>query len=90
MLDEISAAAHTSDTGHRTAKWQVRSAAGKRKAKQRNRSGYYDRYNVGEKSAAARGLVAPRRDNLGGFGPMSMDEMSDNDWGVTSTAGGEL
>lgn len=41
---------HTSRTGHRTAKWPVRSAEGKRRAKARNRSGYYDRYNVGHKA----------------------------------------
>lgn len=41
---------HADRTGHRTAKWPVRSAEGKRRARQRNRSGYYDRYNVGHKS----------------------------------------
>jgi hypothetical protein len=50
------AAAHTAETGHRTAAWPVRSAEGKRRARARNRTGYYDRYNVGAKSPEARGL----------------------------------
>lgn len=82
VLNEVTAASHTTETGHRTAKWPVRSAAGKRKAKQRNRSGYYDKYNVGAKSAAARGIGGVGFRDLGGYGPMAMDEMSDNDWGV--------
>lgn len=56
VLDEAAAAAHSTETGHRTAKWPKRSAAGKAKAKARNKSGYYDRYNVGAKSATARGF----------------------------------
>lgn len=55
-LDEESAAQHRADTGHRVAKWPVRSAEGKRRAAERNRTGYYDRYNVGAKSARARGI----------------------------------
>lgn len=47
---------HQAETGHRTAKWPIRSAAGKAKARQRNRTGYYDKYNVGAKSTEARGL----------------------------------
>lgn len=53
-LDEDSAAKHRDETGHRVAKWPVRSTEGKRRARQRNRTGYYDRYNVGVKSAAFR------------------------------------
>lgn len=56
VLNEATAAAHNKKTGHRVAKWPVRSAAGKRKAQQRNQNGYYDRYNVGAKSARARGI----------------------------------
>ena len=56
-LDAASASAHRTATGHRVARWPVRSADGQRKARQRNRSGYYDRYNVGAKSAEARGLT---------------------------------
>jgi len=84
VLNEQTAVAHTDETGHRTAKWPVRSKAGRKAAKRRNRTGYYDKYNVGEKSAEARGLVSPRpeRADLGGYGPMALDEMSDNDWGV--------
>lgn len=56
VLDEDTATAHKAGTGHRVAKWPVRSAEGKRRSRERNTSGYYDRYNVGEKSAEARGL----------------------------------
>lgn len=52
LQGESAAAAHKSDTGHRVAKWAVRSAEGKRRARQRNRSGYYDQYNVGFKARA--------------------------------------
>ena len=48
---------HRAETGHRTAKWPIRSASGKARARQRNKTGYYDKYNVGEKSAEARGLT---------------------------------
>ena len=48
---------HKQATGHRTAKWPIRSANGKRKAHIRNKTGYYDKYNVGEKSAYERGLA---------------------------------
>lgn len=37
--------AHTKSTGHRTAKWAIRSVTGKAKAKSRNQTGYYDKYN---------------------------------------------
>lgn len=56
VLDEAAAEQHHDKTGHRVAKWPVRSPEGKRRAKIRNRTGYYDRYNVGAKSAEARGL----------------------------------
>lgn len=46
----------TANPGHRTADWPVRSTEGRRRAKARNRTGYYDRYNTGAKSAEARGL----------------------------------
>lgn len=48
---------HKAETGHRVAKWPVRSEKGKRKAVARNKSGYYNKYNVGSKSAFARGIV---------------------------------
>ena len=57
LFSEDAAESHREKTGHRTAKWPVRSAEGKRKAGKRNRSGYYDRYNVGTKSADARGFT---------------------------------
>lgn len=49
--------AHQAEAGHRTAKWPIRSPEGKAKARRRNKTGYYDKYNVGAKSAEARGLV---------------------------------
>jgi len=50
VLDAASAEAHQTATGHRVARWPVRSAEGRRRARDRNRSGYYDKYNVGAKS----------------------------------------
>lgn len=50
LYGERAAELHRAGLGHRTAKWPVRSAEGQRRARQRNRSGYYDRYNVGAKS----------------------------------------
>ena len=44
VLNAATAKEHNEKTGHRVAKWPVRSAAGKAKAKARNRSGYYDKY----------------------------------------------
>ena len=49
-LNEATAQEHKAATGHRVARWPVRSAEGKRRARERNRTGYYDKYNVGEKS----------------------------------------
>lgn len=54
MFGEKEANEHAHTTGHRTAKWPVRSAEGERKARIRNKTGYYDKYNVGEKSYFAR------------------------------------
>lgn len=50
LRGERAADAHRDELGHRIAKWPVRSAEGQRRARKRNRSGYYDRYNVGAKS----------------------------------------
>lgn len=60
LLTEEAAAEHREATEHRTAAWPVRSAAGKAKARHRNQTGYYDKYNVGEKSYES------RRDLIGG------------------------
>ena len=57
LISQEAATAHATETGHRIAKWPIRSAAGKAKARARNRNGYYDQYNVGAKSAVARGLT---------------------------------
>jgi hypothetical protein len=54
VLNEKTAAEHNATTQHRVAKWPVRSPAGKKKAAQRNKTGYYDKYNVGDKSYLAR------------------------------------
>lgn len=58
-LTESSAVAHRGTTGHRVAAWPVRSVEGTRKQTERGRSGYYDKYNVGTKSARSR-LATPR------------------------------
>lgn len=50
LIGEAAATEHRTETGHRTAKWPVRSEAGKAKARARNQSGYYDKYNVGHKA----------------------------------------
>lgn len=63
VLNEVTAEAHKDDTLHNVAKWPVRSKAGKKKAFERNKSGYYDKYNVGQKSYEARvksGHIAER------------------------------
>ena len=54
MYGEEQANEHKGLTGHRTAKWPVRSAAGRAKERRRQTSGYYDKYNVGAKSYGAR------------------------------------
>lgn len=54
MRDTKTREDHVSETGHRVAKWPIRSAAGKRKARNHNRSGYYDKYNIGAKSPEVR------------------------------------
>ena len=58
ILDEETAQQHKLSAGHRVAKWPVRSAEGKRRAKKRNRTGYYHRYNeaVAYADAVAAGI----------------------------------
>lgn len=56
ILDVSTAHTHNQETGHRVAKWPVRSQDGKRRAHIRNRSGYYDKYNVASKDVLARGF----------------------------------
>lgn len=55
LMSLDAAAAHRTETGHRTAKWPMRSPEGQRRARQRNKSGYYDKYNAGKKSGHTRG-----------------------------------
>lgn len=50
VLTKETAGSHAVDTGHRVAAWPVRSAEGERRAKERNQTGYYDKYNGGAKS----------------------------------------
>lgn len=47
LYGEAAEAQHHHETGHRTAKWPVRSAEGKRRERKRNRSGYHRRYQRG-------------------------------------------
>lgn len=54
LYGEEQAHEHKESTGHRTAKCPVRSAAGRRKERERQKNGYYDKYNVGAKSYGAR------------------------------------
>lgn len=44
-LTQVLAVQHAASTGHRVAKWPKRSAAGEAKARERNRTGYYRKYN---------------------------------------------
>lgn len=54
LYGEEQAYEHKASTGHRTAKWPVRSQAGRQKERRRQKNGYYDKYNVGYKSYGAR------------------------------------
>lgn len=56
LFGEEKAQAHKTETGHRIAKWPVRSAEGKAKAAKRNATGYYDKYNTGSKARVSRML----------------------------------
>lgn len=56
LIGESAAAEHKSQTGHRVAKYPVRSEEGRKKAAARSASGYYDKYNVGYKAAEFRPL----------------------------------
>lgn len=55
LIGDEAAAEHSKATGHRTANWPIRSAAGKAKARARNKSGYYDKYNTGAKARGGYG-----------------------------------
>lgn len=54
-LTKLGAEKHKLESGHRVAPWPVRSVEGTRRAKARNRNGYYDKYNVGDKASRPRG-----------------------------------
>lgn len=60
LADAAEAEEHAAATGHRTARWPVRSEEGQRRARIRNRSGYYDKYNTGAKSFEARQRIIER------------------------------
>lgn len=50
LFGEEAAQSHREEYGHKVYKWPERSTEGKRRAAERNRTGYYDKYNVGVKS----------------------------------------
>lgn len=77
VLDEATAAAHHTATGHRVAKWPIRSSEGKARARKRNKAGYYDKYNVGAKSAQARGLTDSAHRNRSNRDDEAMSEYMD-------------
>lgn len=87
LYGEQAANDHNDATGHRVAKWPVRSEEGKRRARIRNKTGYYDKYNVGAKSAAVR-LGRPSLDDMiggsrfrAGAVALSPAGMADNGYG---------
>lgn len=65
---------HRDEFGHRIAKWPQRSEEGKRRARRRNQSGYYDKYNVGAKSPSVR-FRAAGRPAYGGDHPFSAEAL---------------
>lgn len=73
LYGEQAANEHKAETGHRVAKWPVRSPEGKRRSRLRNKTGYYDKYNVGAKSAAVR-LGRPSLDDYGGEFTLSPED----------------
>lgn len=75
VLDAESAAAHKEAEGHRVAKWPVRSAKGIKRAKVRNKTGYYDKYNTGDKSPRERGI--PGYDYSDDIHPFSEEAFED-------------
>lgn len=46
-LDNLTAITHSVNTGHRIAKWPVRSEEGKKRERKRNRNGYHRKYGRG-------------------------------------------
>lgn len=72
LIGEDVANQHVDETGHRIAKWPIRSKAGKAKAKNRNRNGYYDKYNVGDK--------AIRPGTADGHSTLNMSGTGRRDW----------
>jgi len=86
LLGQTRADRHVSETGHRIAKWPIRSPEGKAKARERNRTGYYDKYNVGEKSAEARGLTSGY--SGGGYGRDFEEDDDDQSWDAHETWAG--
>lgn len=46
LIGEDEANNHALVEGHRVAKWPQRSAIGQKKADERNKNGYYDKYNA--------------------------------------------
>lgn len=64
LIDKDAADKHKGSTGHRVAKWPVRSTEGEKKAKERNKNGYYKKYNKNSRSSyRANTLVFDDDDN---------------------------
>lgn len=74
LWGEVDAETHASVNGHRIAKWPKRSAEGERRARQRNRSGYYDRYNVGHKARGGYGSRDDYGDDSHPFSPEALGQ----------------
>jgi len=70
LIGEDVASQHVEETGHRIAKWPIRSKAGKAKAEARNRNGYYRKYNTRDLAYSE-----PKT-----FSPMVMDSSGRRDW----------
>lgn len=68
LIGATDANRHREVTGHRIAKWPIRSATGKAKAALRNKTGYYDKYNVGDKADS---------DHIAAFDPPTVIQLLD-------------
>lgn len=86
LFGQAAATEHSQKLGHRTAKWPVRSAEGERRARARNKSGYYDKYNVGPKARAVRFGGTASTETLAEPTPTSgwatFTEDRDDAWGI--------
>jgi hypothetical protein len=81
LFGQTAATEHFQKLGHRTAKWPVRSAEGERRAQARNKSGYYDKYNVGPKARSVRLGGSPTRETPPSA-PVPYEEWCGDDWDI--------